>query len=192
MHEGLQLIPNYKTEGPKIIWMNYKCHSENKICHKVDELLYPRVNTRRQSWTIKVRLSTRGVWIICPFQHIGIRWYLSYTIFLALYFFKPFFLRHQNCGFLKLLHPSSHVIRVGWGGIEWTTPPTSKDISRACGLTRLGVLERKVSLHMTACQRSCNHDRDRNRHFNRDWNSYRNRNIVCLEYMCLTQQRKKI
>ena len=176
--------PTTQLRVTKSFGFNKKiCHSVNKICHKVDELLYPRVNTRRQSITIKVRLSTRGVRLSNPLQHLVMRNALNYTTMLALDLFKPFFLLHQISSFLNLFQPCSHVIRHWWGGIGWTTPPTSRIISRASGLTGLSGLERKVSLHTSACERSCNRDRNRNCH--------RKRNIACLEKMCLTQQRTK-
>ena len=183
MHLGKKVTPDYTTDGQKIIWIQLKiCPSVHKMCHKGDELFYPRVNTRGQSITIKIRLSTRGVRLSNPLQHLVMRNTLNSTTMLAFGLFKPFFLVHQISSFSNLFQPCSHVIR-HWRRIGWTTPPTSRTIPRASGLTGLSGLKRKVSLHTSACERSCNSDRDRN--------SHRKRNVACLEKMCLTQQTTK-
>ena len=88
-----------------------------------------------KSITIKVRLSTRGVWIFNPFQFHVMRFSLSCNPLLALQLFNLKIVIHPNCSFSKLFHPCSHVIRNWWGSLGWTALPTSRNISGPLGLT---------------------------------------------------------
>jgi hypothetical protein len=124
------------------------------------------------------RLSTQGVRILNPLQFHIKRLSLSCIALLALELLKKKVLFHYHCSFLQLFHPCINVIGHWSSSLQWTTPPTSKTISKSHRLTRVRDLVSKVS-----------HDRRvRSNDWSCNWNHNRNQNITWLEITCLKQE----